>query len=96
MKAKLIKADGTVREIEPANGVSFELDEMYDLLGCEVIQIVESRINDNILIIDEEGKFKEGAELNILATTSARTMQCLADGDYIVGSAILCHTSMVE
>ena len=49
--ATLIKQDGTKKEVEPNNGFDFQLKEMYELIGCSMIQIIE--IGDQIMVIDE-------------------------------------------
>ena len=77
--------------VSPANGKSFKLPELYRLLDCRLVDVV--RITDElILIIDDEGKFREPAYLNLLATYLWHQHQPAARGvDAIVGRAILCH-----
>ena len=79
--------------IHPANGRSFQLAELYRLLDCELVDVV--RLTDElILIIDDEGKFKNPAYLNLLATYLWHQHQPAARGvDAIVGRAVLCHDS---
>ncbi|MFD2786180.1 DUF3846 domain-containing protein [Hymenobacter rubripertinctus] len=75
----------------PANGRSFRLAELYQLLDCRTVEVV--RLSDElILIIDEEGKFRNPAYLNLLATYLWYKYQPAARGqDSIVGRALLCH-----
>ena len=75
----------------PANGRSFRLAELYQLLDCQTVEVV--RLSDElILIIDEEGKFRNPAYLNLLATYLWYQHQPAARGqDSIVGRALLCH-----
>lgn len=77
--------------ITPANGKSFKLAELYRLLDCNLVDVV--RLTDElILIIDDEGKFREPAYLNLLATYLWHQHQPTARSvDAIVGRAILCH-----
>jgi len=77
--------------ITPAKGRRFKLAELYHLLGCDLVDVV--RLTDElILIIDDEGKFKNPAYLNLLATYLWHQFQPQARGvDVIVGRAILCH-----
>ncbi|WP_019946736.1 DUF3846 domain-containing protein [Hymenobacter aerophilus] len=79
------------RTVSPANGRSFRLAELYQLLDCQTIEVV--RLSDElILIIDEEGKFRQPAYLNLLATYLWYHHQPQARGqDSIVGRALLCH-----
>ena len=51
--ARLLKPDGTITPIEPINGTDFSLDELYKLIGCEMVQICSSR-NGKTIIFDEE------------------------------------------
>lgn len=77
--------------VSPGNGRSFKLAELYRLLDCQTVDVV--RLTDElILIIDDEGKFKTPAYLNLLATYLWHHHQPAARGvDCIVGRAILCH-----
>lgn len=83
--------------VHPANGRSFRLAELYRLLDCELVDVV--RLTDElILIIDDEGKFKSPAYLNLLATYLWHQHQETPLGhargvDAIVGRAVLCHDS---
>ncbi|TDN39277.1 hypothetical protein E4631_15600 [Hymenobacter sp. UV11] len=77
--------------ISPANGKSFKLAELYRLLDCRTVEVVRLT-GELILIIDEEGKFRNPAYLNLLATYLWYQYQPEARGvDSIVGRAILCH-----
>ncbi len=87
---------GEAVEIEPLNGETFELKEMYEAIGCELIEIIDLRGTDDILVIDEEGKFNCDNLINDEATRLARKHHGIAPYDHIVGNAILCDTSMVE
>ncbi len=75
----------------PANGRSFRLAELYQLLDCRTVDVV--RLSDElILIIDDESKFRNPAYLNLLATYLWYQYVPEARGtDSIVGRAILCH-----
>lgn len=79
------------RPILPANGRSFKLAELYAMLDCHLVDVVRLT-HELILIIDDEGKFKSPAYLNLLATYLWHQHQPAARGvDAIVGRAVLCH-----
>ena len=77
--------------VSPANGRSFKLAELYQLLDCRLVDVI--RLSPElILIIDDEGKFRNPAYLNLVATYLWYHHQPAARGhDSIVGRAILCH-----
>ena len=81
----------TPQPVSPANGCSFKLAELYQLLDCQTVDVV--RLSPElILIIDDEGKFRNPAYLNLVATYLWYYHQPEARGqDSIVGRAILCH-----
>lgn len=95
MKATLYTPDNREIEIEPLNGETFDLHELYGILKCELIEVVTLRGSDDIMIIDEEGKFNSH-EINEKATEIARKHRAIFPSDYIVGMAIVCHTDMLE
>ncbi len=77
--------------VSPKNGRSFKLAELYTMLDCQRVDVVPLT-KDLILIIDDEGKFRHPAYLNLLATYLWYQHQPEARGvDSIVGRAILCH-----
>ena len=77
--------------VSPQNGRSFKLAELYQLLDCQTVDVI--RLSPElILIIDDEGKFRNPAYLNLLATYLWYQHQPAARGqDSIVGRAILCR-----
>ena len=82
---------GTPQPVSPANGRSFKLAELYQLLDCQLVDVVRLT-PELILIIDDESKFREPAYLNLLATYLWHQHEPAARGvDCIVGRAILCH-----
>lgn len=56
-----------IENIMPANNRHFSLSELYKIINCELVQVVEL-YDETIMIIDEEGKLKEKAVINKLAT----------------------------
>ena len=77
--------------VSPVNGRSFKLAELYQLLDCHTVEVIRLT-SELILIVDEEGKFRNPAYLNLLATYLWYQHQPAARGhDSIVGRAILCR-----
>lgn len=98
-EAVLLKVDGSRTVVIPENGTNFTLDELYALIGCDMIGAARSQATGKIgqarrnyiLIIDEEGKCKADWQINRSASEWQSSFE-----DCIAGSALLCHTSMVK
>lgn len=97
--ALLIYPDGKLVKVDPENGKTFELDELYNLLDCEMIQIIEPPSKKGaILVIDEEGKLK-GKPLNGLATEMWQQHCEEGSGrsfDTVVGTVLLTESNFIE
>lgn len=91
MKAQLIRVNEEPKDITPENGTDFNLQELYRLLECDMIQII-TLAEGTIMIMDENGKFR--AERNDTATAMARPY--LFTGDYVSGHVIVCDSDMVR
>ena len=77
--------------VSPHNGRSFRLAELYQLLDCQLVEVIRLT-PELILIVDEEGKFRNPCYLNLLATYLWYQHQPAARGqDSIVGRVLLCH-----
>lgn len=74
MKSILYKIDGTKTPVAPANGKEFSLQEMYDLIGCNIVEVVQGQDGDvpGELWCDEEALLKSDAVMNIHATNLYR------------------------
>lgn len=83
--AILLQPNGDVKEVRPANK-KFTLTELYDLIGCTIVEVVHMT-DGRLMWIDEEGKLK-GAAFNAAATTLARSS--ISMFDVIVGTAVIC------
>lgn len=55
--ATLIPADKNIpiREVEPANGTDFQLTELYTLLNCRTIDIIQLS-DKHLMVLDDEGR----------------------------------------
>lgn len=90
--AKIIKTNGEEIEISPANGEDFKLEELKEIVGGWV-EIVWLPNNEDILVINEEGKLMN-LPLNNKATEIY--FNAFQYDDVIVGDALLCKSSQVK
>lgn len=91
--AYLYRTDDTREKVTP-KGEKFSLDELYELLKCELIEVVRLTPSIN-MIIDEEGKFTK-SEINGAATFVAHVVEAIQPDDFIVGDVIVCNTEEFE
>jgi len=89
MKAILLKVNCFPEEVEPRNGKTFELQELYELLSCSVIQIVYTE-DHRCMIVDEEGLLTN-KPLNLLASEVVQ-----AGVGPIVGDALICDPDQID
>lgn len=90
--AILMRIGEDMREVLPKNGSNFELEELYELLDCDMVQVIP--LKDGMeMIFDEEGKLKDH-RVNHCATGYA--LGCLFPGDYIAGHALVINSSEFE
>lgn len=95
MKARLLKASGEVMEIEPKNGTNFTLDELYKHLSRSLFKVINLN-QDDIMVVDEEGKWESNNVINVNATVLAQENQAITSWDYIAGNAIVCNRKMIR
>lgn len=88
--ATLIKQDGTQVEIQPENGKKFRLEEAQNLVGGYIQLVSLHNKNREVIIVDEEGKYKPGYEYNPKATEIALTSGSILKDDFIVGNVVIC------
>ena len=90
--ATLFDPDGSEREVRPANGSDFKLDELQAFVGgyIEIVHPQGRRWRQKLLVINEEGKL-QGLPLNARASEIYS-----APFDVIVGPALLCHNREVS
>lgn len=95
MKAKLLKVSGEVMEIEPKNGTDFKPDELYKHLQCSLVEVININ-QDDIMVVDEEGKWASNNVINVNATVLAQENRAIVFWDYVVGNAIVCNRKMIR
>lgn len=94
MEAKIYKQSGRVAKVTPPNGEYFTLTELQCLVGgyIEIVQLG----GGEVMVIREDGKMCQDAEINHSATRIARERQAIWAHDCIVGNALVCPSEMVQ
>ena len=90
--AILIKTDGGMHGVHPANGSDFSLEELQGFVEG-LIEIVELTPKV-IMVVNEEGKGVLGP--NPAATVIAKASNAIFPFDYIAGNALMCPSEMVK
>lgn len=94
MTARLYKQNGEEIAIRPENGENFSLTELQGYVGG-LIEIINLS-SDQIMVVNEEGKFDKTLRPNTTVTIIARINRAIVGGDYIAGNAIICNDDMVK
>lgn len=89
--ATLIKTDGSKLEIQPQNGLDFQLDELQKFVDG-YIDIINLH-NGDILVINDNGKDFSHYHR---ATEIAHTNNAIFLFDYIAGDVVLCEDKEVQ
>ena len=90
--AKLYKHDGTVKDVEPKNKKEgFGLQELYDLIECEMIQPVVYAPG-KVFICDEEFRLREDWEEKRNKTANDLIINETGDNWDLCGNVIICDT----
>jgi hypothetical protein len=83
--AKIIKTDGTEREVEPRNGSDFSLSEMQRIVGG-FIEIVTLK-DHQLMVVNEEGVI-----LEMPYNKKASELY----GQPIVGNVLVCDSNQIK
>jgi hypothetical protein len=110
--ATIFYPDGTSREVSPANGTDFQLDELRSIVGGH-IEIIPTR-DGRIMVLNEEGKLEglpaneeAGALVDLMTPERVREMKeewgdaliIVGDPDevdYIAGTVLVCRDDEVK
>lgn len=84
--ARLITVNMDSNPIKPKNGTDFTLNELYELIGCSLVEVINID-RDNIMIVDEEGAIN-GSVLNSTVTSMY--------GHPIFGNVVICKRSELK
>lgn len=85
----IIRTDGSVESKEVSG-----LQNIYKAIGCNCIEGIG--VQEGIMYIDEEGKFKQNPVVNRKASLLAWSQNNLRTDDYIVGNVIIFGTRSPE
>ena len=90
-KAYIVTVEGSIEEISPNNGKTFELEEVQDKVEgyIEIVRLGKKQI----MIVNEEGKLDKA--YNAVATEVADLHHALRYGDYICGNVVVCPSRML-
>ena len=88
--ATLIKVDGTKTEVFPKNKrKGFTLAEVYSLMNCRLVELVGPLDDGRSMLVDEEGKLKEGWNSRINSEATRLFQSRFGAYDVIVGDVLL-------
>lgn len=88
----IIKADGKVFTVTPANKKTFQLKELQEAVKgfVEIIRLDRHRA---IMVINEEGKL---IDLPVNETATDLFQEQYGHGDYIVGDVLIAQYEQIE
>lgn len=92
--AKLYKTDGSVVDVNPKNArKGFQLQELYDLIKCDCVDI-KNYVKGKCFVCDDEGLLKP----NPVCNEAANLVILNETGDYwgLVGNVLICADSDVK
>ena len=87
--ATLITTHDALHEVTPDNGTDFTLEELYALIGCEMVEALYLP-DGRTMWIDEEGKLSSPPRPKNYHATRLARLAGIADDDYIAGTALVC------
>lgn len=89
--AHIVRSDGSISEVYPANGTDFSLEEMQTAVGglIETVELDE----ETVMIVNEEGKLLH-LPYNKLADMVFRYCHNITD-DQIVGDVLICKINQM-
>lgn len=97
----VLGTDGSLTEIRPTKGKSFKLAQLTQVIGCEWVDVLRfghGPYQEYILVIDDEGKFKE-QPINPLATAIWYETYPVADYspiDVVAGRVVLMKCNLLK
>lgn len=92
-----IRVDGVVENITPMNGSDFSIEEMYKLIGQDIIDFVYLP-NDKLFIVDDEGFYRVPLNINWIATRILSELYLMQNQRpaFIFGDVLLVNSNQVK
>nr|DAM87920.1 MAG TPA: protein of unknown function (DUF3846) [Caudoviricetes sp.] len=92
-----IRVDGVVENITPMNGSDFSLEEMYKLIGQDIIDFVYLP-NDKLFVVDDEGFYRVPLNINWIATRILSELYLMVNQRpaFIFGDVLLVNSKQVK
>ena len=93
--ARLYCSDFRIKEITPANGIYFTLEELQGYVNgrIEILPLEADDLEDRLLVVHEEGKLIS-LPFNLPATLI--WIMYYSETDFVSGDAIICHPSFIR
>lgn len=92
-RATIFQVDGTRREVKPADGQYFSLEEMQQIVGG-FIQILPLN-GEMYLVVNENGKIQH-PPLPVNPSATLFTRNLIAHDDMIVGDVLICSEEYLQ
>ena len=94
-KARLYATDFIIKEITPANGICFTLEELQGHVGgrIEILHLEADDLEDRLLVVHEEGKLIS-LPFNLPATLI--WIMYYGETDFVSGNAVICNPSFIR
>ena len=101
--ATLYKTDGTSEDVSPENGKNFQLEELYKLLNCTNVELIDINSDFTIMIGDGEARCKneDCQVVNRSASLVYRLgwvteVENVNDLPLIIGDVIVCQSNQFK
>lgn len=89
--SKIYKANGEVLDIEPKNGIDFQLKELQEIVGG-LIDYKMTNEGNKLIVFNDEGKLMK-LPYNENATKIYQEM--VYKGDFLVGDVLICKENEI-
>ena len=93
----LIYAYGSIyRNISPKNGRQYELKELCDMLGCDIVGLLHLEKQPGYVMVIDEVASPEYGCYNHFATQEYAKSNPMSQSRHIIGNVLICRSDRVE